>query len=109
MLLEEAVGKGYSGCEPCEELKATILEAERCAEVAYQMTSMKQGGDGGDSSIMTRGNASSASSVGDKRMDVEELVKFLEQVESLPCKVPEANALQVCCWENLKYTISSEA
>ena len=93
MLLEEAVGKGYSECEPCEELRSTILEAERCAKLASQMTTAKHRGSG--MSVTTRGTLSLAS-VGEKRMDVDELVKFLEQVECLPCKVPEASILQVC-------------
>ena len=58
------------------------------------MTSAKRRGGGGGTSVTTRGAASSAAAV-EKRMDVEELVKFLQQVESLPCKVPEASALQV--------------
>ena len=62
MLLEEAVDKGYGGCETGEELRATILEAERCAKVAYQMASVEHRGDGG-SSITTRGNASSSALV----------------------------------------------
>ena len=78
--------KGYTGCEPCEELKATILEAERCAKLAAQMTAAKHRGNTGSGKV---------TEVGEKRMHVDDLVKFLEEVESLPCKVPEANILQV--------------
>lgn len=90
-LLEEAVTKGYSGCETCEELQAAILEAEKCAEAALQTALGRRRGSG--SSVGGRGGASLSGEM--RPMDVEELVKFMEQVESLPCKIPEANILQV--------------
>ena len=86
-LLTEAVGKGYTGSEPCQELKATISEAEKCQEVALKISSSKHSSSSSSSS-------SSSFSCEDK-MDVEELIKFLDQVESLPCKIPEAGTLQV--------------
>ena len=32
---------------------------------------------------------------GDQSLDVEDLKEFLKQVDTLPCKVPEADTLQV--------------
>jgi hypothetical protein len=80
-----ALTKGYGGSEPCEELRATIQEAEACSSRALQLASRKQ-------VVSRRG---SAAAVGDKRMGVGELMKFMEQVETLPCRIPEANILQV--------------
>lgn len=82
-LLSGALSRGYGGSEPCEELRATILEAEICSSKALQLASRKQ--------VTTRGSAE----VAEKRMGVDELVKFVEQVEALPCNIPEADILLV--------------
>lgn len=94
VLMTEAVSKGYNASETFDELRASIQEAEKCAEAALQTSLGRRrvGGAGGTTSVGSKGGASSSA----KRMNVDELVKFLEQVESLPCKIPEANILQVC-------------
>lgn len=83
-MLSNALAKGYSSSEPCEELKATIQEAEACSSKALQLASKKQ--------VVTRRGSAAATG---KKMGVEELVIFMEQVEALPCRIPEANILQV--------------
>lgn len=85
-LLSEAQAKGYGGSEPCEELKATIQEAEKCSGMALQISGKHRA----VTTVATRNCAST-----EKKMDVDELVKFLEQVDLLPCKIPEASILLV--------------
>ena len=99
LLYDEAVSKGYSSCEVCEELLSAIKEAERCAKTAVQISSGKHRGI--VVSISSRGSSSV-----EKRMDVDELIEFLEQVESLPCSIPEASILQVrgLCASNNHFT-----
>ena len=89
-LLSEAQAKGYGGSEPCEELKATIQEAEKCSRMALQISGKHRTRGGGVTPAATRSSAST-----EKKMDVNELVKFLEQVDLLPCKIPEAGILLV--------------
>ena len=87
-LLEEAKTNGYNECEVYEELLATVHEAELCTKTALQISSGKCKGI--VMSITTRGSSSI-----EKRMDVSELEEFLIEVESLPCKLPEADILLV--------------
>jgi len=61
----------FISCEAYEELEATIQEVEKCSKQALQIATGKQRGS-------------------EEKMNVEELVQFLEQVESLPAKIPEA-------------------
>ena len=75
-LLKEANDNGYNSSEVCDDLRLTIQEVEKCATTAVQIASGK---------LKTRGSG----------LDVEELRDFLKQVDMLPCKLPEANKLQV--------------
>ena len=83
-LLSKALAKGYGNSEPCDELRATIEEADACSSKALQLASRKH--------VVTRRGSTA---MAEKKMGVEELVKFMEQVEALPCQIPEANILQV--------------
>lgn len=87
-LLAEADRKGYSDSETGDELRASIEEAQKLADAALEITSGKKKGI--VMSISTRG-----SSAVEKRMGLEELVDFMVQVESVPCRIPEADLLQV--------------
>lgn len=69
----------------CDELRLTIQEVEKCASTAIQIASGK---------LKTRGSGG---------IDVEELRDFLRQVDSLPCKLPEADKLQVLTHLLLKF------
>ena len=86
--LEEADRNGYSDSEVGDELRASIQEALKLAETAVQITDGNRKGI--IMSISTRG-----SSAIEKRMELDELVDFISQVESMPCRIPEADLLQV--------------
>ena len=77
-LHEEAVERGFTSSEISDELLATLRDVQRCVDTALHITN----GRG-------RGRA------GTKMLDVSGLREFLEQVESLPCHLPEADALRV--------------
>ena len=88
-LLSEGDRTGCSDSEPGDELRESVEEAHKLAEVAVQMTSGKK--KGVVWSVSTRTGSSSA----EKRMDLDELVDFLNQVSTAPCRIPEAELLQV--------------
>lgn len=87
-LLEEADRSGYSDSEVGDELRASIQEALKLADAALQIVSGNRKGI--VMSITTRG-----SSAVEKRMEVDDLKEFINQVESMPCRIPEADSLQV--------------
>ena len=76
-LVQEAVEKGYCSSEVYDELQATLQDVKKCASTAVQLVATKP---------KTRYS----------NVDVREVKEFLSQVESLPCKLPEADILKVC-------------
>ena len=77
-LQDEATERGFTSSEISDELQTTLHDVQRCIDTALQITA----GRG-------RGRA------GNKVLDVGGLKEFLEQVESLPCHLPEADAIRV--------------
>jgi len=67
-----------------------VDEAHRLAKMAVQMSSNRKKGLAW--SVSTRGGGASSA---EKRMDLDRLVEFLNQVSAAPCRVPEAELLQV--------------
>ena len=74
--MQEAVDKSYCSSEVYDELQATMQEVKKFATTAVQLVSTKP---------KTRYS----------NVDVREVKEFLSQVESLPCKLPEADVLKV--------------
>lgn len=70
----------------CTVNATTVLlqDVEESASVAMQLTRRGRGEVGG------------GEKEGGGGMDIESLREFLRQVETLPCKVPEAKLLEVC-------------
>ena len=60
-----------------DELQATLQDVKKCATTAVQLVSTKP---------KTRYS----------NVDVRDVKDFLNQVEGLPCKLPEADVLKVC-------------
>ena len=89
-LLAEGNGSDYSDSEPGDELRSSVDEAHRLAKLALQMSSNKKKGLAW--SVSTRGGVASSA---EKRMDLDRLVEFLNQVSAAPCRIPEAELLQV--------------
>ena len=87
-LLAEGDSNGYSDSEGGDELRASVEEAHKLAEIAVQITSGNK--KGVVLSMATRGGSST-----EKRMGLDELVDFMEQVSAVPCRIPEAELLQV--------------
>ena len=75
-LVQEAVDKSYCSSEVYDELQATMQEVKKYANTAVQLVTTKP---------KTRYS----------NVDVREVKEFLSQVESLPCKLPEADVLKV--------------
>ena len=87
-LLDEANSKNYSDSDIGDDLRENIKEAQKLSDAAIQITSMNR--KSVVMSISTRG----ASTV-DKRIELDELVEFLEKVKDMPCRIPEADILLV--------------
>lgn len=75
-LVQEAVEKGYSSSEVYDELQTTLQEVKKYAANAVQLVTSKP---------KTRYS----------NVDVREVKDFLNKVENLPCKLPEADVLKV--------------
>ena len=69
--------KDYCSSEIYDELQATLLDVKKCATTAVQLVTTKP---------KTRYS----------NVDVREVKEFLNQVDGLPCKLPEADVLKVC-------------
>ncbi|XP_030827948.1 lysine-specific demethylase 5A isoform X2 [Strongylocentrotus purpuratus] len=83
-MIEEADEKHFPDNELLQQLMNAVAEAERCASVALQLVNKKH---------RTR----SKSNVDSKfvtKLNYEELTDFMEQVQSLPCDIREAELVQ---------------
>lgn len=78
-LIEEAGEYGFTESRACEELLLTLQDVKKCVSTALQIGCGKH---------RTRHSTG-------KCLDASGLREFLEQVEGLPCLVPEAESLWV--------------
>lgn len=89
-LREEASEKNYSKCPEYKKLTRLISDAEKCETVAAQLSTAK---------IRTRQrNADSSTGqlnvVSVARVTFEELVSFVETIDSLPCTITHGQAMK---------------
>ncbi len=78
-LLAEATSRGFTSSEIYDELTVTLQDVQKCIDTAAQIVSGRLRGKG----------------AGGKMVDVGGLKSFLQEVQALPCHLPQANALRV--------------
>ncbi len=78
-LSAEATNRGFTSSEIYDELTATLQDVQKCIDTAAQIVSGRPRGKG----------------AGGKMVDVGGLKNFLQEVQALPCHLPQADALRV--------------